>query len=179
MQLICLAGLTMCACSAPGYLAERHFVIDQPYEYVVARLTPEKNQRKIYLACDAQLGEVEQESMHFFPFPLRIGRRVHYCLQLPLCRTALESVEKIQLSGKEMTVECRLARGNWKVRQLDVKIVLRRDGERTRVSTYASMQVNGLGRRLGYLLSDATLQRLESGLRWASRDETACNRASR
>jgi hypothetical protein len=163
MHLICLAGLAACALSEPGYLSERHFVLHEPFEDVVARLTPEKNQRQVYLACDAILTSVEHETLQVFPLPLRIGRRVRYCLRLPLC----------EISGNKMTVHCRLARANWKVRRLNTLIVLRRDGEqRTRVSTYATFEVNGLGQRLGWLLSDVTLERLECGLRRATREET-------
>lgn len=172
MQLICLATLAACTISAPNYTARRDFVLQIPYDRVVARLAPLENQRKIYSACDASLADVEHESFQYFPLPIRIGRRTRYCLRLPLCQADLESVEKVEISGRRMTVQTRLARGNWKVRQLNLKIVLTRDGERrTRVSTYATLQVNGLGRRLGCLLSSITLGRLECGLRWATRGE--------
>jgi hypothetical protein len=167
MHLICL--LAACAVSEPGYLSQRHFVVHEPFQDVVVRLTPEKNQRQVYLACDADLTSVEHETLQVFPLPLRIGRRVRFCLRLPLCQTRLESAERIEVSGKKMTVRCRLARANWKVRRLNVLIVLRRDGEQsTRVSTYATFEVNGLGQRLGWLLSEVTLERLECGLRTAS-----------
>jgi hypothetical protein len=167
MQLTCLVALTACALSAEGYTSERHFVLRAPYEQVLARLTPEENQRKIYLACDANLHDLQHESFAYFP--LRIGRRTRYCLRLPLVQTNLESIEKVEVTPDKMTIRTHLARSNWKVRCLSLKIVLTRDGDdRTRVSTYGTLQVNGLGRRLGWLLSDVTLQRLECGLRQAT-----------
>lgn len=177
MQLFCLAGLVACTLSAPGYLSQRHYVVHEPFEDVVARLTPESSQRQLYLACDADLTSVDRVSLEVFPLPLRLGRRVRYCLRLPLCQTQLESTERIELTGKKMTVQCRLARPNWKVRRLNVLIVMHREGDdRTRVSTYATLEVNGLGRRLGWLLSDVTLERLECGLRQVTRRETRLRR---
>jgi hypothetical protein len=174
MQLICLAALTATALSAPCHTSQRHFVVHEPYELVVARLMPDENQRRIYLACDAELETVENESLELFPLPLRIRRRCRYCVRLPWHCRRLESIERTQIDGQQMVVTTTLARSDWKVRRLDVRIVLTRDGaRRTRVSTYATMEVNGLGRSFGWVYSDATLERLENGLRWATQDDVA------
>jgi hypothetical protein len=172
MQLTCMASLIACALSEPGYIAQRHFVLDVPYDQAVARLVPEDNQRRIYLACDADLQAIENESLEVFPLPLRIRRRARFRLRLPLNCRPLESVERVEMQDGKMTVTTALARSDWKVRQLNVKFVLTRaEGGKTRVSTYATLQVNGFGRRWGCLLSSVTVERLECGIRWATRPD--------
>jgi hypothetical protein len=167
--LICLTALIACAPAAPCYNSQRQFVLSAPFEQVVARLVPEENQRRIYLACDAEVERFEQESIEVFPLPLRIRRRARFRLSLPLQCRRLESIERIELTGERMTIRTSLARQDWKVRRLDVMIVLTRDGDqRTCVHTYATLEVCGLGRRFGWLLSDLTVERLECGLRWAT-----------
>jgi len=142
---VAIVGLL--AASGEARQRVRCFVVDAPFERVVAAMGRPENEAAIYRALRVEVIHRRVNPKRLFP-RIDVGRTATVRFRLPSRCVVLACREVVRLEEDRFVIRSWLDRCHWKVRGFRFEVEVTRAGQRTRVVLRLELALSGLGRRI-------------------------------